>query len=147
MTSTNRLYDYMTTILPRLGGPSWEDHQGEHPGKHSPPRASRECISPPLQGAMGPWALTQPMVPMAPKGMYLVEEGSPSPSDPKGGPHLLIPENRGAAGSPGVHRPTALGPPRGGARWHPPILSFIASLLVLVSFTSKFTNILGLIGW
>ena len=41
--------------------------------------------------------------------------------------------------------------PKGGAPMAPPLLlgggRFVASLLVLVSFTSKFTNILGLIGW
>ncbi len=52
--------------------------------------------------------------------------------------------------SPGVHRPTVLGPPRGGPDGTPLYWGggrFVASLLVLVSFTSKFTNILGLIGW
>ena len=53
-------------------------------------------------------------------------------------------ENRGFTDLP------VLGPPRGGPDGTPYYWGggrFIASLLVLVSFTSKFTNILGLIGW
>ncbi len=44
----------------------------------------------------------------------------------------------------------ALPPPRGGPMAPPSIGGggrLVASLLVLVSFTSKFTNILGLVGW
>ena len=80
---------------------------------------------------------------------------------PRASRECILPPQRGAMGAhpclvtlePRVpsHKPTyGAWPPKGGARWHPPLLGggrFIASLLVLVSFTSKFTNILGLIGW
>ncbi len=87
---------------PLRWGAIWEDYPGETGrGYPLPGRASRECIPP--KG--GPWALGQPpkglvgLVPMAPKGMVngmrqsgsqrvgsRSVQGSPSPSDPRGGP-------------------------------------------------------------
>ena len=70
--------------------------------------------------------------------------GNGGRSPPKGVPWGLGPTPKGGWCDPGtahalrdeqgVHRPTVLGPPMGGARWHPPSIGgggrFVASLLV-----------------